>query len=99
MASSIRKLDPPIVPQPFSNRVVPISSAPPEFDPARDLPEGFLEFLSPLHAALSLRQRALLARRDYALAEAHVGKLPEYLPPSVASTNSWRIELPAWCAD
>src|SRR6266852_2655243 len=55
--------------------------------------------LAPLHAALTLRQRALVARRDYALAEAHAGKLPDYLPPSVATTNSWRIELPMWCSD
>ena len=60
---------------------------------------GFLEFLAPLHAALTLRQRALIARRDYALAEAHVGKLPNYLPPSVATTNSWHIQVPAWCED
>jgi malate synthase len=99
MATAISKPDPGLAPLPFSNRVVPVNSAPPEFDPIRDLPNGFLEFLAPLHAALTLRQRALLARRDYALAEAHAGKLPDYLPPSVATTNSWRIELPAWCAD
>jgi malate synthase len=99
MATAISKLDPASVSLAFSNRVVPTNSAPPQFDPARDLPEGFLEFLAPLHAALTLRQRALLARRDYALREAHGGKLPDYLPPSVATTNSWRIELPAWCAD
>jgi malate synthase len=99
MATAISKPDPMLVPLPYSNRVVPVNSAAPDFDPARDLPEGFLAFLAPLHAALTLRQRALLARRDYGLAEAHAGKLPDYLPPSVATTNSWRIELPAWCAD
>lgn len=83
----------------FSNRIVPVNSAPANFDQERDLPAGFLEFLAPLHAALTLRQRALVAGRDYALAEAHAGKVPDYLPPSVATTNSWRIELPAWCAD
>jgi malate synthase len=85
--------------QPFANRVVAVNSAPADFDPTRDLPQGFLEFLAPLHAALTLRQRALVARREFALAEAHAGKVPDYLPPSVATTNSWRIELPAWCAD
>src|SRR5713101_8648401 len=99
MATAISKPDPAKVPLPFSNRMVPVNSAPPDFDPARDLPEGFLEFLAPLHAALTLRQRALIARRDRALADSHAGKLPGYLPPSVATTNSWRIELPAWCAD
>src|SRR5258708_38453086 len=99
MATAVTKPNPAITLLPLSNRIVPVNSAPAEFDPARDLPEGFLEFLAPLHAALTLRQRALVARREHALAEAHAGKLPDYLPPSVATTNSWRIELPAWCAD
>src|SRR5437773_1068203 len=99
MASATTKPNPSMEPWPFANRIVPVNSAPADFDAARDLPEGFLEFLAPLHAALTLRQRALVARRDFALAEAQAGKLPDYLPPSVATTNSWRIELPAWCAD
>src|SRR5260370_41317574 len=86
-------------PLPFSNRIVEVNSAPADFDAARDLPEGFLEFLAPLHAALTMRQRALIARRDYALAEAHAGKVPNYLPPSVATTNSWHVMRPTWCAD
>src|SRR5437762_8057145 len=92
------KPNPGLAPWPFSNRVVAVNSAPPEFDAARDLPAGFVEFLAPLHAALTLRQRALIARRDYALGEAHGGKVPDFLPPAVATTNLWRIELPAWCA-
>ncbi len=99
MASATTTPNPSLEPMPFSNRIVPVNSAPPDFDPARDLPEGFLEFLAPLHAALTLRQRALIARRDFALGEAHAGKVPDYLPPTVATTNSWHIELPAWCAD
>jgi len=99
MATASTKPNPALAPLPFSNRIVAVNSAPPDFDPVRDLPEGLLEFLTPLHAALTLRQRALIARRDYALAEAHAGKVPDYLPPSVATTNSWRVQLPAWCAD
>src|SRR5690242_15577700 len=76
-----------------------INSAPAGFNLQRDLPKGFLEFLEPLHAALALRQRALVARREYALAEAHAGKVPSYLPPSLATMNAWKIELPEWCAD
>ena len=98
MATATR-LNPALTPLPFSNRIVPVNSAPVDFDPERDLPEGFLDFLAPLHAALTLRQRALLARRESALAEAHAGKVPSYLPPSVATMSSWRIALPAWCAD
>src|SRR5437879_7291628 len=95
MASATTKPNPSLEPLPFANRMVPVNSAPADFDAARDLPEGFLDFLAPIHAALTLRQRALVARRDFALAEAHAGKVPDYLPPSVATTNSWRIELPA----
>ena len=84
---------------PFLNRIVPINCAPANFDPARDLPEGFLDFLAPLHASLTMRQRALVARREQALAESHTGKLPDYLPSSAATASSWRIELPAWSAD
>jgi malate synthase len=90
---------PEIVPMPFSRRVVSVNSAPPDFDASRDLPARFLEFISLLHDALSLRQLALLARRDVALAEAHAGELPNYLPPSPATTDSWSVEVPTWCAD
>jgi malate synthase len=99
MATATTKLNLGLAPLPFANRIVPVNSAPAEFDPQRDLPEGFLDFLAPLHAALTLRQRALITRRDNALAEAHAGKVPSYLPPSVGTMNSWCIELPAWCAD
>src|SRR5262249_16247849 len=54
---------------------------------------------APLHAALTLRQRALVNRRDVALNDSLAGKLPGYLPPSVATMQPWRIELPSWCAD
>ncbi len=79
MATATTKPNPALAPLPLSNRIVGVNSAPAGFDAARDLPEGFLEFLAPLHAALTLRQRALVARRDYALAEAHAGKVPNYL--------------------
>src|SRR5271155_1601832 len=79
--------------------LMPINTAPAEFDAARDLPARFLEYLTALHTALTPRQRALLTRRDYALRAAHAGKLPDYLPPSVATMQPWQIELPSWCAD
>src|SRR6266436_2810590 len=75
MATATPKPNPALAPLPFSNRIVPVNSAPAESDPARDLPEGFLEFLVPLHAALTLRQRALVARRDFGILEALAGRL------------------------
>ncbi|MBZ5701172.1 MAG: hypothetical protein LAN84_04935 [Acidobacteriia bacterium] len=84
---------------PCSGRSVPVNFAPANFDPARDLPRGFLDFLAPLHEALTSRQQALVARREQALAAARAGRLPDYLPASPATADGWRIELPAWCRD
>jgi malate synthase len=89
-------------PAPFlslANRLAPVNTTPPNFDPARDLPAGFLNFLAPLHQALTPRQQTLIAMRHQALAGAHAGKLPDYLPPSPATRERWHIELPDWCAD
>jgi malate synthase len=99
MATATAKWNAVLPEESLSKRMFGVNSAPVEFDATRDLPAGFLEFFEPLHAALTLRQMSLIARRDYALAEAHAGKLPCFLPPTVPTTNGWRIELPAWCAD
>jgi malate synthase len=99
MATTPSKASTSLTPAALSERLAPVNSAPAGFDAARDLPAGFLEFLTPLHTALTARQRTLLARRDAALAEAHAGKLPNYLPPSVSTMQAWQIELPEWCSD
>src|SRR2546426_10066484 len=77
----------------------PVNHAPPELDPARDLPRGFYEFLLPLHRAFSPRQQELAARRRRVLEAAHQGRLPDYLPASEATTGSWKVSLPGWCQD
>src|SRR5215470_15649943 len=99
MATSITKAGLNITPPEFTGRVTPVNSTPEGFDARRDLPPGFIDFIQPLHAALTQRQRALVGRRGAALAEAHAGKLPNYLPPSVASMQPWQVELPDWCFD
>jgi len=99
MATTGAKAGLPITPSTRSDQLMPVNTAPAGFDAARDLPAVFLEFLAPLHAALTLRQRALIVRRETALQEAHAGKLPDVLPPSVATTQAWEIELPDWCSD
>ncbi len=76
-----------------------LNSAPPEFDPRQDFPEGFYEFLQPLHRWFTPRQQALAAQRKKILAEAHAGRLPNHLPPSEATQGDWHIELPDWCRD
>ena len=86
-------------PLPHTEQLLPVNSAPADFDPESGLPAGFLEFLAPLHAALTPRQQALLARRQVTLLEARAGKLPNYLPPSLATMTAWHIDLPDWCRD
>src|ERR1700726_1312473 len=88
-----------IAPTSVAGRLMPVNSAPASFDAAHELPAGFLEFLMPLHEKLTLRQQALIGRRDAALTDAFAGKLPGYLPPSVASMQPWQIELPEWSFD
>jgi malate synthase len=82
-----------------NKRFVPVNSAPEDLDPLRDLPEGFVEFLQPLYRALTARQKQLLAQREFALRGAQTGKLPAYLPPTMATMTPWRIDLPDWCSD
>src|ERR1700716_2073723 len=72
----------------------PVTQAPPELDPTRDLPRGFYEFLLPLHQAFTPRQRELAARRRRVLEAAHQGRLPDYLPASEATTGSWKGSPP-----
>jgi len=82
-----------------NDRVVAVNSAPAGFEARKDLPAGFLEFIAPLHEALTPRQRTLLEKRADALGRAQAGNLPNYLTASEATTAAWRVELPTWCAD
>lgn len=76
------------------------NTAPAGFRMDRDLPAGFAAFFAALHAQFTPRQQALAAARITRLARAHAaGELPDYLPPSPATTTPWRIEVPSWCAD
>src|ERR1700716_1315550 len=99
MATTSTKSGLSITPISLAERLMPVNAAPTGFDATRDLPSGFWEFLAPLHAALTLRQRALINRRESALQEAHAGKQPDFLPPSVSTMQAWQIELPEWCFD
>ncbi len=83
----------------IADRCFTPNSAPPDFDPAVDLPEGFLAFVLPLHHAFTPRQQELVAARAGVLAAAHRGERPDHLPPSEATTGEWKTELPMWCAD
>src|SRR6202050_2968414 len=73
--------------------------APPELNPQKDLPNGFFDYLLPLHKQCTPWQEKLIARRAEGLQRSHRGEPPNYLPPSEATTPDWRIEIPEWCAD
>src|SRR5712671_266574 len=73
--------------------------APADLNPQKDLPNGFFDFLLPLHKQFTPRQQKLVAKRAEVLRASHGGQPPNYLPASEATTSDWRIEVPDWCAD
>jgi malate synthase len=73
--------------------------APADLNPGKDLPQGFFDFLLPLHKQFTPWQQKLVAKRADVLQLSHRGHPPDYLPASPATTSDWRIEVPAWCAD
>jgi malate synthase len=81
------------------SELAPMSTAPAGFDIDRDLPNGFAAYYRVLHDRFTARQQELAAKRKRVLAEAHAGRLPQYLAPSRATTENWRIDLPAWVQD
>ena len=66
------------------------------FSPERELPAGFLDFLTPLHQRFAPRQRELVAERKRVLAESLQGEKPTHRYPAEAVRNGWRIQLPVW---
>src|SRR5258706_12033952 len=68
--------------------------------PARaELPTGFADFYAPLHARFTPWQQELLEKRRRQLEASLAGKPPQHLPPSEATTSTWKIQLPAWALD
>src|ERR1700756_5954998 len=65
----------------------------------RELPAGFLQFFALLHGKFAARHRALVQARRAALEQSLHGNKPAYPPPSAATREDWRIEVPAWGAD
>ena len=76
-----------------------VCTTPHGFDPGRDLPAGFLDFLQPLHHVFTPRQQELALRREEALQASLEGHRPQHRFPSEAVRNGWRIALPDWCQD
>jgi malate synthase len=80
-------------------RVTPVCSAPANFDPARDLSPGFMDFILPLHRTFTPRQQKLAAQRLAELERSLEGDKPAHRFPSDTVRNGWRIRLPEWCQD
>src|SRR5579864_9221315 len=76
-----------------------LNTPPAEFRPQRDLPEGFLEFLEPLHRKFSPWRTELAEERRIVLHESHTGAKPVHRYPGPAVRNGWKIDLPEWCQD
>ena len=76
-----------------------LNHPPAGFDRQRDLPQGFIEFFTPLHVRFAPRQQALLEERNRVLAESLQGSKPTYRAAGDAVHSGWRIELPEWCQD
>ena len=76
-----------------------LNTAPAGFDPRREFPDGFLNFLAPLHKRFTPWQQELITKRRQALRAAHNGQLPHHLSRSDSTKSEWRIELPEWCRD
>ncbi|HKT87034.1 MAG TPA: hypothetical protein VJQ59_01265 [Candidatus Sulfotelmatobacter sp.] len=77
----------------------PVNSAPRDFDPARDLPSGFMDFFLPLHLRFTPRQQTLAAKRTDILQQSLEGEKPTHRFPSDTVRNGWKIILPQWCQD
>ncbi len=76
-----------------------INTPPADFQPQKDLPEGFLDFLAPLHRKFSPWRSELIEDRRLALDDSHAGSKPVHRYPGPAVRNGWQIELPEWCQD
>jgi malate synthase len=76
-----------------------VNHPPDGFDPRRDLPAGFLEFLQPLHRRFASWQKVLLEERRRVLNDSHLGTKPAHRYPGPSVRNGWQTELPEWCVD
>src|SRR5437588_8315521 len=63
------------------------------------LPEGFRDFLQPLHLRFTPLQQEFIEKRQQVLQAAHAGRKPQHRLPSEATKTTWRIELPDYVQD
>jgi malate synthase len=82
-----------------ASRIFRLNSPPEGTDVAAELPQGFMDFLLPLHKRFSPWQETLLAKRNVAMEAAYQGHLPTHLPAGEAQRQNWKIEIPEWVLD
>jgi malate synthase len=100
LTEELRTMTPTAVAPPETRDLqTPINSAPAAFDPAQDLPQGFMDFFLPLHEQFTPRQQELALRRVEVLQRSLEGDKPAHHFPSDTVRNGWRITLPKWCRD
>ncbi len=76
-----------------------INHAPPNFDGITDTPQGFYEFLEPLHREFTPIQQKFAKTRKDALTASLNGNLPNYHNDSAAAEDGWKITLPKYIED
>src|SRR5262249_50530025 len=79
--------------------VARMNCAPRTFNPALELPKGFMDFLLPLNKASPPGPRALGADGAEGPGRPHNGRLPGHRESSEATTGAWMIDLPEWAQD
>ena len=68
--------------------------SPAEFDPEQDLPQGFLEFLAPLHQSICAVAANLLEDRKQVLAQSHQGDKPVHRFPGTRCAGAGGSSCP-----
>lgn len=76
-----------------------MNKTPEGFDPNKDLPDGFLEFLDKLHKKFTPWRNELIKKRALVLEESLKGNLPDYPAASDATKGDWNIKIPDWVKD
>jgi len=65
------------------------NNAPADLDPSINLPQGFMDFVLPLHKKLTSRQQEFISRRAERLAASDPGSEPGSLAPSDATSKTF----------
>src|ERR1700729_3074440 len=85
-----------VAPTETDELIHPFNSTPRGFDPARDLPAGFMEFFLPLHHRFTPRQRELARKRAEVLQRSLEGDKPKHRFPADRVRKGWQPPRRGW---